>query len=96
MERWLALMSNQEARLLLRDAVDWYRRRPHAELVVACGGTPATLEVTGRSGARYRIDVRIDSDDSDRRVGAVRVTATIAGDAASSGYPLRDEVVIAR
>jgi hypothetical protein len=86
-------MSDQEARGLLRDCVDHYRRRPYAELRQACGDDPATVDVAGRSGAHYRIVVHVVPDDSDAREGAVRVIARMSGDA--SLERLRDEFTVA-
>ena len=86
-------MSDQEARRLLRECVDRYRRRPYAELGRACGDDPATLDVAGRSGAHYRIMVHVVPDGSDSRRGAVRVIARMSGDA--SLERLRDEFTVA-
>jgi hypothetical protein len=86
-------MSDQEARRLLRECVDRYRRRPYAELRRACGDDPATLDVAGRSGAQYRIMVHVVPDGSDSRRGAVRVIARMSGDA--SLERLRDEFTVA-
>ena len=93
LERWLALMSDQEPRRLLRECVDRYRRRPYAELRRACGDDPATVDVAGRSGAHYRIMVQVVPDGSDSRQGAVRVIARISGD--ESLEKLRDEFTVA-
>jgi len=86
-------MSDQEARRLLRECVDRYRRRPYAELRRACSDDPATVDVAGRSGAHYRIVVHVVPDISDARRGAVRVIARISGDA--SLERLRDEFTVA-
>jgi len=86
-------MSDQEARRLLRECVDRYRRRPYAELRRACGDDPATLDVAGRSGARYQIMVHVVPDRTDARRGAVRVIARMSGDA--SLERLRDEFTVA-
>jgi hypothetical protein len=86
-------MSDQEARRLLRECVDRYRRRPYAELARACGDDPATVDVAGRSGAQYQIMVQVVPDDSDSRQGAVRVIARISGD--ESLERLRDEFTVA-
>ena len=86
-------MSDQEARRLLRECVDRYRRRPYAELRRACEGDPATLDVAGRSGVQYRIMVHVVPDGSDSRRGAVRVIARMSGDA--SLERLRDEFTVA-
>lgn len=86
-------MSDQEARRLLRECVDRYRRRPYAELLRACGDDPATVDVAGRSGAHYRIMVHVVPDGSDSRQGAVRVIARISGD--ESLERLRDESTVA-
>jgi hypothetical protein len=86
-------MSDQEARRLLRDCVDHYRRRPYAELRQACGDSPAMVDVAGRSGAHYRISVHVVPDDNDQRMGAIRVIARISGDA--SLERLRDEFTVA-
>jgi hypothetical protein len=86
-------MSDQEARRLLRECVDRYRRRPYAELRDACGDDPATVDVAGRSGILYRIMVHVVPDGSDARRGAVRVIARISGDA--SLERLRDEFTVA-
>jgi hypothetical protein len=86
-------MSDQEARRLLRECVDRYRRRPYAELQRACGDGPATVDVAGRSGAHYQITVHVVPDDSDTRDGAVRVIARMSGD--ESLERLRDEFTVA-
>ena len=86
-------MSDQEARRLLRECVDRYRRRPYAELRRACGDGPATLDVAGRSGHHYRIMVHVVPDGTDARRGAVRVIARMSGDA--SLERLRDEFTVA-
>ncbi len=85
-------MSDQEARRLLRECVDRYRRRPYAELRDACGDDPATLDVAGRSGARYRIVVHVVPAGTDARSGAVRVIARMSGD--KSLERLRDEFTV--
>jgi hypothetical protein len=86
-------MSDQEARRLLRECVDRYRRRPYEELREACGDDPATLDVAGRSGARYQIMVHVVPAGSDARSGAVRVIARMSGD--KSLERLRDEFTVA-
>jgi hypothetical protein len=86
-------MSDQEARRLLRECVDRYRRRPYAELREACGDGPATVDVAGRSGVQYRIIVQVVLDRSDARRGAVRVIARMSGDASLA--KLRDEFTVA-
>lgn len=86
-------MSDQEARRLLRECVDRYRRRPYAELRSACGDRPATLDVAGRSGVSYRITVHVVPDGSDARSGAVRVIARMSGD--KSLERLSDEFTVA-
>jgi hypothetical protein len=86
-------MSDQEARRLLRECVDRYRRRPYDELRGACGDGPTTVDVAGRSGTPYRIVVDVVPDGNDTRTGAVRVIARISGDA--SLERLRDEFTVA-
>lgn len=87
-------MSEQEARSLLRECVDRYRRRPRGELLQACEEGPTTVDVAGRSGAHYAIVVRVICNDPIGRDGPIRVIATI-GDDHRALSALRDEFTLA-
>ena len=85
-------MDKQEARELLREQLGTYRRLPYAALASRIGAEE-NLEVVGRSGIRYQIEILFMWDSV--AWGNVRVNGAVDDGGFRSFVPLCAEFLMA-
>lgn len=71
-------MDDEEARALLRDHLEGYRRRAYGDLV-ALLGKPQVAELRGASGVTYQIEVEVHWDDRPGPSGFLAPSTTADG-----------------
>ncbi len=85
-------MDNEEARALLQNHLQAYRRRAYCELV-ALLGHPQVAELRGASGVKYQVEVEVHWDH--RPGGAIRVLGSIDDGGWRAFKPLCDDFILA-
>ena len=85
-------MNHEEARALLRQHLEGYRRRPYAELVRLLG-QPQVTQLNGASDVTYQVEVEIFWDA--RPGGAIRVLGSIDDGGWRALKPLCDDFILA-
>lgn len=85
-------MDNGEARAVLQEHLQSYRRRPYRELV-ALLGKPRVAELRGPSGAAYQVEVEVHWDH--RSGGALRVLGSVDDGGRRALKPLTDDFILA-
>ena len=86
-------MNEVAARTLLSRHLDAWRRPPYPDLVSMVDAEPETLEIEGKSGVCYQIEVTVVWDDPDR--GHLRVLGAIDDGGWGTTCPLPDDVIMA-
>jgi hypothetical protein len=85
-------MNEQEARKLLAEQLNAYRRRPYAELSSRIG-TDHQFEVVGLSGVAYQIEIQFLWDDQPN--GNLRVLGSIDDGGLRAFFPLCRSFILA-
>lgn len=86
-------MDKEEAKRLLQEHLQSYRRRPYHELVTLLG-EPQVAEVPGASGAQYQIEVEVLWDHHPG--GVIRVLAAIDDGTFRAAFsPVCDDFLLA-
>jgi len=85
-------MDDKEARALLRDHLEGYRRRAYGDLV-ALLGKPQIADLRGASGVTYQVEIEVHWDD--RPGGAVRVLGAIDDGGWRAFNPLCEDFILA-
>jgi hypothetical protein len=83
-------MNEDEARTVLRDHLQAYRRRTHGELASLVGRSEA-VELRGASGVVYQLEVQVVWDE--RPGGAVRVLGAIDDGGWRAFMPLCEDFI---
>jgi len=69
-------MNKREAKEIISNQLDAYRKRPYSELVEMIDTDPITYKVNGPSGTSYQIEIAASWDDKPN--GNIRVIGAIA------------------
>ena len=85
-------MNNQEAKSLLREALEIYRKYSYAELQTRMGEID-TCQVAGGSGVQYQVEIQLFCDDKLQQ--NIRVMGAIDDGGWRAFSPITDSFIMA-